>query len=274
MLEASSIITTAKYNRLISVHFDENGELRNKSGLVTTANFSKLFAEGVTSNGLVKKAELNVYVKRDEFGNLVSGVTIKADQIKLEGLVTANGYFKVLTDGSIETRNANISGTVKASGGKIGGFTIDSGRLYWKSRDYFGNDSRSLKLGVSSSSTEGIVDVAFNGATSGRFGVKSVGATSGGAAIYASIGSLTYPASGMTYAGFFVGPVDVRDTGSGLTSDVCASKGFRYIKSRNSDGTYVYNEGVNWGDGAAQNPDLDKIRLIVRGGIIVGYTGE
>lgn len=85
---------------------------------------------------------------------------------------------------------------------------------------------------------------------------------------------MTYPASGMTYAGFFVGPVDVRDTGNGLISDVCASKGFRYIKSRNSDGTYVYNEGVNWGDGAAQNPDLDKIRLIVRGGIIVGYTGE
>lgn len=274
VLEASSIITTAKYNRLISVYFDENGELRNKSGLVTTANFSRLFAEGVTSNGLVKSADLKVYVKRDEFGNLVSGVTIRADQIELEGLVTANSNFKVLTDGSIETRNANISGTVKASGGKIGGFTIDSGRLYWKSRDYFGNDSRSLKLGVSSSSTEGIVDVAFNGATSGRFGVKSVGATSGGAAIYASIGSLTYPASGMTYAGFFVGPVDVRDTGSGLTSDVCASKGFRYIKSRNSDGTYVYNEGVNWGDGAAQNPDLDKIRLIVRGGIIVGYTGE
>ena len=52
------------------------------------------------------------------------------------------------------------------------------------------------------------------------------------------------------------------------------AKGFRYIKSRNSDGTYVYNEGVNWGDGADQNPDLDKIRLIVRGGIIVGYTGE
>lgn len=274
VLEGSSIITTSKYNRLISERFNADGSLKNKSGLVTTADFSKLFAQGVSDNGLVKSADLKVYVKRDEFGDLVSGVTIRADQIELEGLVTANGYFKVLTDGSIETRNANISGTVKASGGKIGGFTIDSGRLYWKSRDYFGNDSRSLKLGVSSSSTEGIVDVAFNGATSGRFGVKSVGATSGGAAIYASIGSLTYPASGMTYAGFFVGPVDVRDTGSGLTSDVCASKGFRYIKSRNSDGTYVYNEGVNWGDGAAQNPDLDKIRLIVRGGIIVGYTGE
>ena len=274
VLEGSSIITTSKYNRLISERFNADGSLKNKSGLVTTADFSKLFAQGVSDNGLVKSADLKVYVKRDEFGDLVSGVTIRADQIELEGLVTANGYFKVLTDGSIETRNANVSGTVKADKGKIGGFTIESGRLYWKSRDYFGNDSRSLKLGVSSSSTEGIVDVAFNGATDGRFGVKSVGATSGGAAIYASTGPLTYPASGMTYAGFFVGPVDVRDTGNGLISDVCASKGFRYIKSRNSDGTYVYNEGVNWGGGMSENPDLDKIRLIVRGGIIVGYTGE
>ena len=274
VLEESSIITTSKYNRLISERFNADGSLKNKSGLVTTADFSKLFAQGVSDNGLVKSADLKVYVKRDEFGDLVSGVTIRADQIELEGLVTANGYFKVLTDGSIETRNANVSGIVKADKGKIGGFTIESGRLYWKSRDYFGNDSRSLKLGVSSSSTEGIVDVAFNGATDGRFGVKSVGATSGGAAIYASTGPLTYPASGMTYAGFFVGPVDVRDTGNGLISDVCASKGFRYIKSRNSDGTYVYNEGVNWGGGMSENPDLDKIRLIVRGGIIVGYTGE
>ena len=274
VLEASSIITTAKYNRLISVYFDENGELRNKSGLVTTANFSKLFAEGVTSNGLVKKAELNVYVTKDEFGDLVSGVTIKADQIKLEGLVTANSYFKVLTDGSIETRNANISGTVKADKGKIGGFTIDSGRLYWKSRDYFGDDSRSLKLGVSQTDTDGIVDVAFNAATQGRFGIKAVGSNMGGAAIYASTGSLIYPASGMTYAAFFVGGVDVRDTNTGLVSDACASKKFRYVVKRNSNGTYEYNEGVDWGDGAAQNPDLDKIRLIVRGGIIVGYTGE
>lgn len=274
VLEASSIITTAKYNRLISVYFDENGELRNKSGLVTTANFSKLFAEGVTSNGLVKKAELNVYVTKDEFGDLVSGVTIKADQIKLEGLVTANSYFKVLTDGSIETRNANISGTVKADKGKIGGFTIDSGRLYWKSRDYFGDDSRSLKLGVSQTATDGIVDVAFNAATQGRFGIKAVGSNMGGAAIYASTGSLIYPASGMTYAAFFVGGVDVRDTNTGLVSDACASKKFRYVVKRNSNGTYEYNEGVDWGNGAAQNPDLDKIRLIVRGGIIVGYTGE
>lgn len=206
VLEASSIITTAKYNRLISVYFDENGELRNKSGLVTTANFSKLFAEGVDNNGLVKSAELKVYVKRDEFGDLVSGVTIRADQIELEGLVTANGYFKVLTDGSIETRNANISGIVKATSGKIGGFTIDSGQLVWKGYDYFGNDSRSLKLGVSEVSTEGVVDVSFGAATTGRFGVKAVGRTANSAAIYGSSQSVqSYPTGDTVWAGFFDG---------------------------------------------------------------------
>lgn len=206
VLEASSIITTAKYNRLISVYFDEYGELRNKSGLVTTANFSKLFAEGVGDNGLVKSADLKVYVKRDEFGDLVSGVTIRADQIELEGLVTANGYFKVLTDGSIETRNANISGIVKATSGKIGGFTIDSGRLVWKGYDYFGNDSRSLKLGVSEVSTEGVVDVSFGAATTGRFGVKAVGRTANSAAIYGSSQSVqSYPTGDTVWAGFFDG---------------------------------------------------------------------
>ena len=34
------------------------------------------------------------------------------------------------------------------------------------------------------------------------------------------------------------------------------------------------NAGVNWGGGMSENPDLDKIRLIVRGGIIVGYNKE
>ena len=205
VLEASSIITTAKYNRLISVHFDENGELRNKSGLVTTANFSRLFAEGVTSNGLVKSADLKVYVKRDEFGNLVSGVTIRADQIELEGLVTANSNFKVLTDGSIEARNANISGTIKAASGDIGDFKIRNGRLVWKGLDYFGNDSRTLKLGYGSNN-DGLVDVAFGASTEGRFGVKAVGRAPGSAAVYGSSQpTQTYPSGDTVWAGWFDG---------------------------------------------------------------------
>lgn len=258
----TAISQTAEQIKVVANRFNEDGSIKNTAGLVTTAMANKLYA--FDSNGNIVSF----------ISQTASSIKIKAKNIALEGLVTANGNFKILTDGSIEAVNANLRGTVYAVTGKMGGFTIESGRLYWKARDYFGSDSRSLKLGVSQTDTDGIVDVAFNAATQGRFGIKAVGSNMGGAAIYASTGSLIYPASGMTYAAFFVGGVDVRDTNTGLVSDACASKRFRYVVKRNSNGTYEYNEGVDWGNGAAQNPDLDKIRLIVRGGIIVGYTGE
>lgn len=205
---------------------------------------------------------------------LLIGGKIVADKITSD-LIDATGLYatKVDISGKI-TATSGTFNNVTINSGKIGGFTLDGGRLWWKQKDYFLNDSRSIKIGVPSSETEGILDVSFNSATTGRFGVKSVGANAGGASIYASIGSLTYPGIGMTFAGFFVGPVDVRDTNYGISSDVCASKEFRYITGRNADGTYTYNKGVNWGGGLSENPDLDHIRLIVRGGIIVGYTGE
>jgi len=55
---------------------------------------------------------------------------ILAPKIKLEGLVTANSYFKVLTDGSIEATNAVISGKITATSGEIGGWKVDAGKLY------------------------------------------------------------------------------------------------------------------------------------------------
>lgn len=42
-------------------------------------------------------------------------VTIQANRIKLEGLVTANNNFKVLPDGSIEAVNAKLSGSIIAT---------------------------------------------------------------------------------------------------------------------------------------------------------------
>lgn len=354
VLEASSIITTAKYNKLMSQYFDENGQLKNMAGLVTSSDFSGaidainenfgnyvkvtsfagLFAQEVKNDSnIVKQADISVFITENEAGELISKAQIRADQIDLKGAVTFESFNSSLKDtingkadssslGTLAYKNniakdllnadlsnlidgkmnssdagklayvdsveaAQLGSTIivggylntdyikvnriDAQGARVGGFTIDSGRLHWKANDYLGGDSRSLKLGASSSNTDGVVDVAFNAATTGRFGVKAVGSNSGGAAIYASTGTLTYPGSSMTYAGFFVGSTSVRGE---LDSDCCASKGFRFITGRDSDGTYTYNEGVNWGNGAAQNPDLDKIRLIVRGGIIVGYTGE
>lgn len=302
VLEESSIVTTAKYNKLMSEYFNEDGSLKNRSGLVTTSNFAAMFSQEVDSNGLVHQADISVFVTADEVGNIISKAQISADQINLKGAVTFDSLNTSLQDtingkadtselGSLAYENAveaaQLGSTIivggylntdyikvnriDADGAKVGGFTIESGRLCWKANDYFGGDSRSLKLGSSTSDSDGVVDVAFNAATTGRFGIKSVGANAGGAAIYASSGSLTYPEIGMTYAGFFVGLTSVRGE---LDSDYCASKEFRYITQRNSNGTITYYKGVDWGDGAAQNPDLDSIRLIVRGGIIVGYTKE
>ena len=206
-------------------------------------------------------------------------ITIDASKINLVGKVTIGMLDKtIMENGKIKTELINadalVAKNLAATKGTIGGFTIESGRLAWKQYGYFGEDSRSLYLGASTENTDGVVDIKFGAATTGKFGLKCVGSNMGGASVYASTGNLVYPASGMTYAGFFVGPVDVRDTNSGISSDVCASKKFRYITGRNDNGTYTYNEGVNWGNGMPDNPDLDNIRLIVRGGIIVGYTGE
>jgi hypothetical protein len=51
--------------------------------------------------------------------NGISAATISANQIILEGLVTANNNFKIKSDGSMET-----------IAGKIGGFNITSSSIY------------------------------------------------------------------------------------------------------------------------------------------------
>ena len=113
VLEESSIVTEAKYNLLISAHFDENGKLLNSSGLVTTANFANMFSAAVDANGLVKQADIEAFVTEDAVKGMISKIRLSADQITLEGLVTANKNFKILTDGSIEAKNGTFSGSIK-----------------------------------------------------------------------------------------------------------------------------------------------------------------
>jgi hypothetical protein len=45
-----------------------------------------------------------------------STIQIKADNVELEGLITANGYFKILDDGSMEAVNGKFSGSLTSSG--------------------------------------------------------------------------------------------------------------------------------------------------------------
>ena len=54
-------------------------------------------------------------------------IKISASKIKLEGVVTANNSFKILTDGSMQATNAKISGTISSS--IINGTTINGGTI-------------------------------------------------------------------------------------------------------------------------------------------------
>lgn len=129
VLEGSEIITTAKYNALISERFDEHGALKNTAGLITATDwatwlnsyagdmekkldieaFAGMFASAVEENtDIVKRAEVSAFVTKDENGKLESGVRISADQITLEGAVTMNEYFKVNADGSLDVKSARM----------------------------------------------------------------------------------------------------------------------------------------------------------------------
>lgn len=58
----------------------------------------------------MKKADISAFVTKDENGNLESGVHISGDNIKMEGLVTANENFKILEDGSIVAKKELLRG--------------------------------------------------------------------------------------------------------------------------------------------------------------------
>lgn len=141
VLEGSEIITTTKYNALISERFDEHGALKNTAGLITATDwetwlnsyagdmekkldieaFAGMFASAVEeSTDILKRAEVSAFVTKDENGKLESGVRISADQITLEGAVTMNEYFKVNADGSLDVKyarmkDAEVTGVIHAN---------------------------------------------------------------------------------------------------------------------------------------------------------------
>lgn len=97
------------------------------------------------------------------------------------------------------------NGMAYMSGGKIGYFEIMNNRLVWEGRDYFGDTSRTIKLGYGSNN-DGLVDVAFGASTQDRFGVKAVGRAPGSAAIYGSSKSTqSYPTDSSVWAAWFDG---------------------------------------------------------------------
>ena len=117
-------------DRLVKISaavFDKDGNALKETGLVIKPEGSGLYAQDNTG----KIALIGVSVEEeDEYGNTVSKIKLTADHIQLGGgLVTANGNFKILEDGSIETTNGKFTGEIDSSKGKIGGFEIGNGRI-------------------------------------------------------------------------------------------------------------------------------------------------
>ena len=85
--------------------FDRDDALLRETGLVIRPEGAGLYAQDAEGN----IALIGVSVEETaEDGTTTSVIKLTADNIKLEGLVTANGNFKILEDGSIETNKATI----------------------------------------------------------------------------------------------------------------------------------------------------------------------
>lgn len=82
-----------------------------ESGLVIAPEGSGIFAKD--ANGKIGFIGVSVEEK-DAEGNTKTVIKLSADDIKLEGLVTANGHFKITEEGSLEALNAKISGSFSA----------------------------------------------------------------------------------------------------------------------------------------------------------------
>jgi hypothetical protein len=103
--------------------YDKDERALEETGLIVTSKVSGLYAIDVDGN-------LKSFVGAGQ-----DGVKIKATNIQLEGLVTANENFKILEDGSIEAKNGKFTGEINASNGNIGDLVISSDNLHYGNID-------------------------------------------------------------------------------------------------------------------------------------------
>lgn len=109
--------------------YDKDERALQETGLMVQPEGTGIYIKD--ANG--KLALIGVSVEEtDADGNKKTVIKLTADNIKLEGLVTANGYFKVKEDGSIEAVNGTFRGHVYAEGGAIGGFYYAKVRIFYK----------------------------------------------------------------------------------------------------------------------------------------------
>lgn len=264
-----------KLIKIAAQNFDSDGKVLAESGILTTAQMTGLYA--IDSDG-----NLRAFVGAGQ-----DGVKIKADNIQLEGIVTANGNFKILEDGSIETINGKFTGEINATSGKIGGFII-------------GTNSITAEGGYAGSNVDGGTSKFFlyssgDGFLGFRDKYRWVGMGLDTMPAGAAVGSCLLRISNDTPLEYFdnygayinvsggrnnIGLLmygDIRANARGyhsLNGNVVldGADELRVATDMTTSGTYTkYYAGVNF-DPA--DYDLDKVRFQVRNGIIVAVIRE
>lgn len=117
--------------------FDKDENMLEETGIITTSKVSGLYA--IDGDGNLKSF----------VGAGQDGVKIKAANIQLEGIVTANGNFKILEDGSIEAKNGKFTGEINASNGNIGNLVISSDNLHYGNIDDWTTEEQKTLISAS-----------------------------------------------------------------------------------------------------------------------------
>lgn len=107
--------------KLSAAIYDKDENLLRETGLMVRPEGSGIFMQGADG----KLALIGVGVEEtDANGETKTVVKLTADNIRLEGLVTANENFKILDDGSIAAKNGTFSGRLEGATGRFSGYLL------------------------------------------------------------------------------------------------------------------------------------------------------
>lgn len=142
--EAASDATTKANKAKQDAISDTDQKLQSYSTTTEMNAAIKLSADGITSTVSKTYATKDSVTGKVDKSSVISSINQTAEEIKisaskisLEGVITANNNFKILSDGSMEALNGKFSGVVNAStieastisGGFITGSTINGGSI-------------------------------------------------------------------------------------------------------------------------------------------------
>lgn len=147
---------SSRLTKLSQAIYDKNDSLLRETGLMIKPEGSGIYMQD--ANG--KVALIGVGIEETLLdGSTKTVVKLTGDNIRLEGLVTANGNFVILYDGSVKTKNAQIEGYIYSNFTDIGvsdakelGYNSNTGNTEFllKTNIYVDASHRGVVLPVSS----------------------------------------------------------------------------------------------------------------------------